>query len=388
MAVVTGQTFAEVEASLPADHNLSFPIAVTGPSVAGPALWSVTDPVAFVLLDAEGSVIGGFGSGLVAEIGPGRGAYTEFIHLLVEETPPPEEATGATPDGYDAGILGRLDIDVPWRVWEWQILGVDVPAAEAQGVEFLAVARIGMYGNLPADTRIWVSPDTETWTAVDLPDAVVTAGPFTGPGKVAPGGPGLVAVGVDVYDRSCFRHATLRPTPSGVDSGLTACDGSTPRGSAVWTSPDGLTWSRVEQQNAFDGAYMYSVAAGDGILVAVGFDHQAGSQNSSNVAGQSVVWISQDGIAWTRLDHDEEVFGQSVMYDVTYGPNGFLAVGWKTAPDWDDPVFWHSLDGLDWNRVEPPVGSRAPGFVGVKDNQYVVETDGGGLYWSPDGITW
>ena len=392
MAVVTGQTADEVAAALPSDHTVLYPIAATDdrPSVEAPGLWSVSDTTAFVLVSAEGNVLGGFGSSLVAEIGPGRGAYAELIGLLVGEVPSEVETTGATPVGYIVGVLSRLSVDVPWRLIEWQILGVDVPAAEASGVDFLAVARLGPPGFLPSDTRIWVSSDTEAWTAVELPETVVTGntGPFTGPIKVAAGGPGLVAVGVEVYDQDCFRNATLRPTPPGFDSGLTACDGSTPRGSVVWTTPDGLTWTRVAEQPAFEGTYMYSVAAGGGGLVAVGFEHQAGSQNSGDVSGQSVVWTSQDGITWTRLAHDEDVFGQSVMYDVTYGPNGFLAVGWKTTPDWDDPVFWHSIDGLRWNRVDPPVGSQAPMFVGVKDNRYVVATGGGGLYWSPDGVIW
>ncbi len=310
---------------------------------------------------------------------------------LGEGTPTTEDtSTAASPTGYDAGILSRLSVDEPWRIVEWQILSVELAAAEDEAVEFLAVARINpSVTHLPADTRIWVSPDGESWSAVELPDAVVTgnSGPFTGPVKVAAGGPGLVAVGVTVYDQDCFRGAIRRDIEA-------VCDGSAPRGSAVWTSQDAIAWTRVDEQPAFDGAYMYSVAAGNGTLVAVGFVHDAGSQNCDCVSGRSVVWTSQDGIAWSRLTNDDHVFGQSVMFDVTFGPNGFIAVGWKTNPDWNDPVFWHSIDGVNWNRIDlPDEIRRSPGFVGVKDDLYVAETaglqsEGGGLWWSPDGLVW
>jgi hypothetical protein len=69
--------------------------------------------------------------------------------------------------------------------------------------------------------------------------------------SVTAGGPGLVAVGFDLLD-DC-----------GWDS-------------AVWTSPDGLTWSRVpDERNCNDGPYdrMLSVTVGPSGLVAVGEEH-------------------------------------------------------------------------------------------------------------------
>jgi hypothetical protein len=76
---------------------------------------------------------------------------------------------------------------------------------------------------------------------------------------VAAGGPGLVAVGSD-------------------DSAGDA-DG------AVWTSPDGLTWTRVvdlaEALGGTGGQDMARVVAGGPGLVAVGFDSAAGNLDAA-----------------------------------------------------------------------------------------------------------
>ena len=97
---------------------------------------------------------------------------------------------------------------------------------------------------------------------------------------LAVGGPGLVAVGVDY---------------AGGDADA-----------AVWTSPDGVAWARLSHDEAvFGGAgdqAMGWVAAGGPGLVAVGLDSSGGDWDAA-------VWTSPDGLAWTRVPHDEAVFG-------------------------------------------------------------------------------
>jgi hypothetical protein len=137
---------------------------------------------------------------------------------------------------------------------------------------------------------VWTSPDGRQWSRVDHDEAV-----FGGPGdqwmtSVARGGPGLVAVGLDV-------------------------------GAPVWTSPDGRQWSRVDHEGeVFDGSVMTSVARGGPGLVAVGRHQQA-----------AAVWTSPDGRQWSRVGHDEAVFGgsdgQLVMNSVVAGEQALVAVG-------------------------------------------------------------
>jgi hypothetical protein len=98
--------------------------------------------------------------------------------------------------------------------------------------------------------------------------------------SVTVGGPGLVAVGWDW---------------SGGDIDA-----------AVWTSPDGVTWSRVPHDESIFGGpgfqEILSVAVGGPGLVAVGLDEAGGDRDA-------VVWTSPDGITWSRVPHDESIFG-------------------------------------------------------------------------------
>ena len=82
-------------------------------------------------------------------------------------------------------------------------------------------------------------------------------------GSVTVGGPGLVAVGWDGPNE------------------------------AVWTSPDGISWSRVPDDAVFSGAgnqEMSSVTVGAPGLVAVGSDQSGGDADVP-------VWTSPDGIS-------------------------------------------------------------------------------------------
>jgi len=138
---------------------------------------------------------------------------------------------------------------------------------------------------------------------------------------VTVGGPGLVAVGGD-------------------DENL-----------AVWTSVDGITWSRVpHDETVFGGAKisMRSVTVGGPGLVAVGWD---GETLADIPDSDAAVWTSVDGIVWSRVPHDEEVFGSAFMESVTAGGPGLVAVGMDGPWGDGDVAVWTSVDGFTWTRV-------------------------------------
>ena len=133
--------------------------------------------------------------------------------------------------------------------------------------------------------------------------------------SVTAGGPGLVAVGSDV-ERA-----------------------------AVWTSVDGITWSRVPHDEAvFAVAGMSGVTVGGPGLVAVG--------GSGLVdAGQVNVWTSPDGITWSRVPHDEVVFGGRPgvrMKSVTAFGSGLVAVGSDQIPATSGPT---GSNAAVWNAT-------------------------------------
>jgi hypothetical protein len=86
----------------------------------------------------------------------------------------------------------------------------------------------------------------------------------------------------------------------------------------VWTSIDGITWTRVPDDVTVRGA-LTSVTAGGPGLVAVGID-------ATEANG---VWTSVDGITWSRVPNDISVFGKwpGWITDVTVGGPGLVAVG-------------------------------------------------------------
>ena len=178
------------------------------------------------------------------------------------------------------------------------------------------------------EAAVWTSPDGITWSR----DEAVFAGER---GQlmwsVTLGGPGLVAVGWAAIDD---------PDLSGGDPDA-----------AVWTSPDGITWSRVPHDEAVFGGIgaqaMTSVTAGGPGLVVVGADDSGGDPDAA-------VWTSPDGITWSRVPHDEAVFGGErfqTMNSVTAGGPGLVAVGTDESGGDGDAAVWTSPDGVTWSRV-------------------------------------
>ena len=73
---------------------------------------------------------------------------------------------------------------------------------------------------------------------------------------------------------------------------------------AAAPAPPAMSWTRVESE-AFGGSgdqSMYDIAIGGPGLVAVGSDGSGGDWDAA-------VWYSTDGRVWTRVPHDELVFG-------------------------------------------------------------------------------
>jgi hypothetical protein len=139
------------------------------------------------------------------------------------------------------------------------------------------------------------------WRRVPHDEAVFGGDGYQSMLAITAGGPGLVAVGYEAI---------------GGDSDA-----------AVWTSPDGVTWSQVPHDEAVFGGEgpqkMLAVVAGGPGLVAVGHDFADGD-------GDAAVWTSEDGMIWTRVCQETEVFGgdsYQMMTAVAVGGPGLVAVG-------------------------------------------------------------
>jgi hypothetical protein len=262
-----------------------------------------------------------------------------------------------------------------------------------------------------SDAAVWTSVDGATWSRA--PDD----GALGGPGNqvmrdVTAGGPGLVAVGRDSVAIGSETYAVA----------------------AVWTSVDGFTWSRVSHDDAVFGRAtglpddifrMTAVTAGGPGLVAVG--ERGGESDQVEYSGGWIgdrpvgaVWTSVDGVTWSRVPHDPKVFGEweedkgpvsapmhglgAAMRDVTTGGPGLVIVGDVYRGGWGTGrgAAWTSSDGVTWSLANDQieavsveaVTAGGPGLVAVglasetPTPSPANETWMAAVWTSTDGVTW
>jgi len=144
---------------------------------------------------------------------------------------------------------------------------------------------------------------------------------------------------------------------------------------AVWTSPDGRTWTRVPPDEAVFGGpgpqSMTAVALWGWGLIAVGYEDQTESDTNG------VVWTSPDGVTWART-LDDAVFGgagEQWIGGVAGAETGVVAVGSVWTDVDGTAVVWWVSDGA-WNRI--PDDEAVFGGAGWAD---MVSVAAGGPGW-------
>jgi hypothetical protein len=107
------------------------------------------------------------------------------------------------------------------------------------------------------------------------------------------------------------------------------------REAVVWTSPDGLRWTRVpgeESRSSGGFVWMTDVATIGDEAVAVG--EVQGLQR-----GTATSWVSRDGVQWQR-SRTAPVQEQGEFYAISPGGPGAVVVGSFGAPDSYVPTVW------------------------------------------------
>mgnify|MGYP001820301652 CR=1 FL=1 len=254
---------------------------------------------------------------------------------------------------------------------------------------------------------IWTSADGLAWSQVRYDENVF--GVDVEINGVTVGGPGLVAVGGtsvwtsdDGVSWSQVPDLDLDPIYDDMRGviaggpGLVAF-GQTNGEAAVWTSADGLTWSRVaDDKGVFEASRLHAVSEGGPGLVAVGVSETTFPEVVP------VIWTSGDGAEWSRVPHDGTVFGPPgdlYIWDVIAADTGLVAVGYGPVSETDDSmngIVWTSPDGVAWSRVPHDEavfgGDRGEGMLSVAEfdgGLVAVGSRFGPVIWaSPDGDNW
>ena len=200
--------------------------------------------------------------------------------------------------------------------------GTDIQVITWGGPGVVMIGRI--CGNDGCQSGVWTSPDGFAWGRTN-PDF----GPEAEVNDVAVGGPGLVAVG-RVTGEDGFSNA------------------------AVWTSSDGQSWDRVPHNDDVFGlgasvaaaAIMENIESGPNGLVVAGV-----TCLDPPCTTIETIWTSHDGLSWTR--HPGERFSGGRLEDFTWFNDRFVAIGGINTGEGQDVAAWTSPDGVTWTQVPP-----------------------------------
>jgi hypothetical protein len=289
---------------------------------------------------------------------PGQAMMTDVVGL-------PDggfAAVGYVPPSWTPAAWSSLD-GTTWSIHAMGTTDFTFPVAMAVGSDCTVVA-VGRSRLAPV-----------AWTSVDGIDWQRHRVPVLRDGRVA--------------ERMTTVVASARGYLAGGSVGPELFD----RHARFWTSGDGIDWQPVpDDPVAFANAEVRAIARfGDG-FVAVGV---AGTAQQPSAA---VAWTSPDGTTWTRVD--DPSFAGGVAVAITVAPfGGLVAVG--SDLDRREAIAWTSPDGRHWTRAPSEPSRQWPGgFAWMTDvvaigNTVIAIGDDQGLQrgtatsWvSHDGLHW
>lgn len=213
-----------------------------------------------------------------------------------------------------------------------------------------------------------------TWSSLDGSSWVERPAPTLGDGEVAE------------------RITTVISTPDGFLAGGSAGPELADRHARFWRSADGVTWQPVaDEPAAFAAAEVRSIVRLGAGYVAVGI------AGGAQAATGSVAWRSPDGASWTRIDDPELAKGRAVaIVEAPFG--GLVAVG--SDLDEGEALVWLSADGRSWHLAPSEASRRYPGRIRMTDvtavgNQLIAVGNFVGVQYgtaagwaSTDGLHW
>jgi hypothetical protein len=151
---------------------------------------------------------------------------------------------------------------------------------------------------------------------------------------------------------------------------------------AVWTSSDGVTWDRVPHDPTVFGdsgeleLTMWDVVADTSGFVAVGGERQSGATHPA-------LWTSPDGVSWSRVELDSATAGFAGPFaSVTVGGEGLVVTGPVMYEAFGSVTVWTSVNGASWDQINGLLGNGYTSGVITTDQVALVSgsvQDAGGV---------
>ena len=180
----------------------------------------------------------------------------------------------------------------------------------------------------------------------------------------------------EVSTRKAIGRASIADVTASDD--LVVAVGADQEGAAIWTSPDGVRWSRVRDLPEARGARIEAVAVGPAGFVAVGGQRD----------GKPMSWTTADGSSWLAGGPEAP---RGALRAVIEHDGAYLAAGWTASPDAAEassPVAWRSTDGLVWSPLGLIPGAGELSEIAVGPAGIVLLDSDGAAYHSTDGSSW
>ena len=237
---------------------------------------------------------------------------------------------------------------------------------------------------------------TETEPAVEPDNAPDTGAEPSGtqpePSAIEPVGVISIDPGLSPLDDSVgWFHIRSAAHLAGRSVGVGQVAESDQSKAAVWWSDDGLTWTRVDDGGDLFGPNTPTSTAPiellDVIATADGFVAVGG--NEEFVEGQQpLVWLSDDGITWTRIPPDPDI-GAAYLRAIASFDGGLAAVGLELAEGVSPGAVWRSVDGIDWELAfRPPDQFFDLASVSTASGSVLFAITDRAVYYSSDAISW
>jgi hypothetical protein len=147
---------------------------------------------------------------------------------------------------------------------------------------------------------------------------------------------------------------------------------------AVWSSIDGETWERIEADSvAFTTEtwdFPTDASWGPTGFVMVGTEAVGTNPFGPGVDIDVAVWHSPDGRGWARIDTSDQDFGTTGSFSSIVGnDSGFTAAGPYGFGLGVGPVsVWTSTDGLTWNSAGAVDGEFAGAIIATDTGTLIV----------------